>query len=146
MYSFKPSEKEGGLPRRCSGKNSAAHAGDARVMRSILGSERSPGVGDGSPLQHSCLEIPKNRGAWQTTVHEAIKIRTQRNNRARPRAHTHTHTHTHTHQEKEYKGGVLLVTTCSRDWQHPINECFHVLGVKQKNIHIKYDKECNDNK
>ena len=102
----------------------------------ILGSEISPGVGDGNSLQHSCLENPKNRGAWQTTVHEAIKIRTQRNNSAR----------SHTHKQKEYKGGVLLVTTYSRDWQHPKNDCFHVLAVKQKNIHIKCEKECNDNK
>ena len=62
--------------------------GDARVMRLILGLEISPGVGDGNSLQHSCLENPKNWGAWQTTVHEAIKIWTQPNNWA----HTHTHT------------------------------------------------------
>ena len=80
MYNFKPSEREGGLPRRCSAKNSPANAGDARGMRLILGSEISPGVGDGNPLQHSCLENPKSRGARQTTVHEAIKIRTQLNN------------------------------------------------------------------
>ena len=69
MYNFKPSEREGGLPRRCSAKNSPANAGDARGMCLILGSEISPGVGDGNPLQHSCLENPKNRGARQTTVH-----------------------------------------------------------------------------
>ena len=41
--------------------------GDARVMHSILGLEISPRVGDGNLLQHSCLENPKNRGAWQTS-------------------------------------------------------------------------------
>ena len=39
---------------------------------SILGS-RSPGDGNGSPLQYSCLEKPMNRGAWQATVHGVAK-------------------------------------------------------------------------
>ena len=30
---------------------------------------RSPGEGNGNPLQYSCLEIPMDRGAWQATVH-----------------------------------------------------------------------------
>ena len=30
---------------------------------------RSPGAGNGNPLQHSCLENSMNRGAWQATVH-----------------------------------------------------------------------------
>ena len=33
--------------------------------------------GNGSPLQHSCLENPLNRGAWQAMVHKAAKSRTQ---------------------------------------------------------------------
>ena len=36
---------------------------------SIPGSGRSPGVGNGNPLQYSCLENPMDRGAWWTTVH-----------------------------------------------------------------------------
>ena len=36
---------------------------------SIPGSGRSPGEGNGNPLQCSCLEKPVNRGAWQATVH-----------------------------------------------------------------------------
>ena len=38
------------------------------VRSSILGSERSPGEGNGNPLQYSCLENPMNRGAWWATV------------------------------------------------------------------------------
>ena len=34
----------------------------------IPGSEIYPGVGNGNPLQYSCLEIPVDRGAWQATV------------------------------------------------------------------------------
>ena len=34
-----------------------------------LGQEDSPGVGNGNPLQYSCLENPMDGGAWQATVH-----------------------------------------------------------------------------
>ena len=39
-------------------------------MGSIPGSGRSPGEGNGNPLQYSCLENPMDRGAWQAKVHE----------------------------------------------------------------------------
>ena len=37
---------------------------------------RSPGVGNGSPLQYSCLENPMARGAWWITVHGVVKSQT----------------------------------------------------------------------
>ena len=40
---------------------------------SIPGSGRSPGGGNGNPLQYSCLENPMDRGAWQATVHGVAK-------------------------------------------------------------------------
>ena len=55
-------------------KNLPANAGDAG---SILGSVRSPGEGNGSLLQSSCLENPTDRGAWQATVHEVTKNQTR---------------------------------------------------------------------
>ena len=36
---------------------------------------RSPGEGNGNPLQYSCLENPTDRGAWQATVHGVAKVR-----------------------------------------------------------------------
>ena len=48
-------------------KESACNAGDPGL---IPGSERSPGEGNGNPLQCSCLGNPMARGAWQSTVHE----------------------------------------------------------------------------
>ena len=54
-------------------KNLPASAGDIRDMGSVLGLERSPGGGQGSPLQYSCLESPIDRGAWQATVHRVAK-------------------------------------------------------------------------
>ena len=52
-------------------KNPLANAGDTREEGSIPGWGRSPGEGNGTPLQYSCLENSMNRGAWQATVHGA---------------------------------------------------------------------------
>ena len=51
-------------------KNPNASAGDSGSI-SVLG--RSPGGGNGNPLQYSCLENSMDRGAWWATVHEVIK-------------------------------------------------------------------------
>ena len=57
-------------------KDLPASAGDARDVGSIPGSGRSPGEGNGSPLQYSCLENPLDRGAWRATVHGVTKSQT----------------------------------------------------------------------
>jgi len=54
-------------------KNPSANAGDIRDMGSIPGPGRSPGGGHGNPLQHSCLENPMDRGAWQAKIHRGLK-------------------------------------------------------------------------
>ena len=51
-------------------KNPPASAGD---LCSIPGSGKSPGEGKGNILQYSCLEDPRDRGAWGATAHVAIK-------------------------------------------------------------------------
>ena len=51
-------------------KNPPARAED---VGSISGLGRSPGGGDGDPLQYSCLENSMDRGGWWTTVHEVTK-------------------------------------------------------------------------
>ena len=48
-------------------KNLPANAGDTGDAGSIRGSGRSTGVGNGTPLQYSCLENSMNRGAWRAT-------------------------------------------------------------------------------
>ena len=53
-----------------SGKESPASAGDAG---SIPGSGRSPGEGNGNPLQYYCLGDPLERGAWWVIVHGVAK-------------------------------------------------------------------------
>ena len=52
-------------------KNPPATAGVMRGAGSIPGSGRSLGEGNGNPLQCSCLEKPKDRGAWRAMVHGA---------------------------------------------------------------------------
>ena len=51
-------------------KNLPANLG---VTGSIPVSGRSPGGGNGNPLQYSCLQNPMDRGAWQATVHVVAK-------------------------------------------------------------------------
>ena len=61
------------LPRWLSGKESSVcNAGD---LGSISGSGKSPGGGNGNPLQRSCLENPMDRGVWRATVHGVAKRR-----------------------------------------------------------------------
>ena len=63
-----------GFPGGSEGTASACTAGDLGL---IPGLGRSPGEGNGIPLQYSCLENPKNRGAWWATVHGVAKSRTR---------------------------------------------------------------------
>ena len=50
-------------------KNLSVNAGNIRDVDLISGLGRSPGEGNGNPLQYSCLENPMDRGAWWATVH-----------------------------------------------------------------------------
>ena len=54
-------------------KNPPANAGDIRNVGLIPGLGRSPGGGNGNPLQYSCLEDPRDTGAWQATAQRAAK-------------------------------------------------------------------------
>ena len=49
-------------------KNPPANEGDIRDTRSISGLRRSPGKGNGNPLQRSCLGNPMDRGDWWAAV------------------------------------------------------------------------------
>ena len=66
-----------GLTWWLSSKESACRAGAAGDVSSILGLGRSPGGGHDKPLQYSCLENPKDRGAWQPTIHRVARSQTQ---------------------------------------------------------------------
>ena len=71
------------LPWWLSGKESICQVGDSDL---IPGWGRSPGEGNGNPLQYSCLRNPTDRGAWWATVHRVAKSRTWLSMHAR----THT--------------------------------------------------------
>ena len=66
-----------GFPGGSVVKNPPANAGD---LGSIPGSRRSPGGGNGNPLQYSCPGNPVDRGAWWATVHGVAKSWTQLSN------------------------------------------------------------------
>ena len=62
------------FPGSSDGKVSAYNAGD---LGSIPGSGRSPGEGNGNPLQYSCLENPMDGGTWWATVHGVPESQTR---------------------------------------------------------------------
>ena len=66
-------------------KSLPANVEDVRDTGLIPGLGRSPRVGNGNPLQYSCLENPTDRGAWWATVHGGHK--------ESETEHTHTHIH-----------------------------------------------------
>ena len=96
------------FPGSSDSKASAYNAGD---LGSIPGLGRSPGEGNGNPLQYSCLENPMDGGAWWATlVHGVTKSRTRLRDFTSLHSiplyscmhlyiYTHTHTHTHTHTQ-----------------------------------------------
>ena len=63
-----------GFPGSSEVKASACNEGDLGL---IPGLGRSPGEGNGNPLQYSCLENPMDGGAWWATVHGVAKSRTR---------------------------------------------------------------------
>ena len=64
----------GGFPGGSEDKASACNVGD---LGSISGLGRSPGKGNGNPLQYSCLENSMDRGAWRATVHGIAESQTR---------------------------------------------------------------------
>ena len=68
-------------------KNPLAAAGDVRDAGLISRSGRSPGGGNGNPLQCSCLENPMDRGAGQATVHGDTESDTTKSSLAHTRVH-----------------------------------------------------------
>ena len=59
-----------GFPGGSEVKASACNVGDLGLIRGL---GRSPGEGNGNPLQYSCLENPMDGGAWWATVHRVAK-------------------------------------------------------------------------
>ena len=66
-----------GFPDGSVVQNLPVSAGDTGDSGLIPGSGRSPGGGNGNPLQYSCLENPMDGEAWETTVHRVAKSQTR---------------------------------------------------------------------
>ena len=62
------------------GSDSKESACNVRDLGSIPGSKRSPGGGNGNPLQYSCLDNPINKRAWRATVYGVAKSQTRLSN------------------------------------------------------------------
>ena len=77
-------------------KNPPANAGDKRDTNWISGLGRSPGVGNGTPLQYACLENSMDRGAYSPRGHNELDMTEQLSVSACACTNTYTHTHTHT--------------------------------------------------
>ena len=67
------SGRETDSPGSSADKESTCNVGD---LGSIPGSGRSPGEGNGNPVQYSCLGNPMDRGAWWATVHGVAELDT----------------------------------------------------------------------
>ena len=70
---YRLSENEG-FQGGASGKESACKCRSMRCEDSVPGCGRSPGEGNGHPLQYSCLENPTDRGDWWATVHGSQRV------------------------------------------------------------------------
>ena len=89
--------------------NLPSNSGYTRDTDLIPGSGRSPGVGNGNPLQYSCLENPMDRGVWQATVYGS-----QRMGHNSACMWTRAHAHTQTHSLHPYWSVSLL---WSSEWK-----------------------------
>ena len=79
-------------------KNLLANVEAVGDAGSIPRSGRSPGGGNGNPLQYSCQDDPTDKGAWWATVHEVTKSQTRLN--------THTEREVKQHLQMYYRGGM----------------------------------------
>ena len=90
-------------------KNLPANARDIRNSGLIHRSERSPGGGNGNPLQYSCLENPMDRRAWGATVNGVIKSDTTEHS-----THIHISGKMQTSQRSEHTWAIISNSSLSK--------------------------------
>ena len=78
----------------------------AGAMGSIPGPGRSPGEGNGNPLQYSCLGNPMDGGAWRATVHGSQRIR---------------HEHRHIQSAAKLRKAIMFRVILLNDFKIPLN-------------------------
>ena len=78
----------------------------------LLGQGRSPGGGNGKPLQYSCLQNPMDRGAWLATVTGLQRVRHDWVTECMcTYTHTYMHTHTRTHTHTQSVCGIVYLSS-----------------------------------
>ena len=122
-----------GFPGGSVVKDMPANAGDSG---SILGSERSPGEGNGNPRQYSCLENPMDRGSWWATVHGVTKVGQD----------WATSTHTHTGYKISTQKSVAFLYSNNQRSERKIKEriSFTITSKRIKHLRINLPKETKD--
>ena len=116
-----------GFPGSSVGKESACSAGD---LSSIPGWGRSPGEGNGKPLQYPCLENPMNRGAWQAAVHGVAKSWAWLRGNTSLHIHIFIHPLSHSHHFDSEETAMLSPGSLPPKWAItlPANLEPHYLG------------------
>ena len=97
-----------GLPWWLSDKESAWSAGATGDADSIIESGRSPRGRHGNSPQYSCLESPKDRGAWWAMVHRVTKSQTQLKRLSIHYTYTYTYTNTYTYTYTCFPGSSVV--------------------------------------
>ena len=93
-------------------ENLPDNAGDTGDMSSIPEAGRSPGGGNGNPLQYSCLENPMDREAWQATVR--LPLWGSKELDMPEQLHSLTHTRQAENSELEFNPGLKVKRYASR--------------------------------
>ena len=106
-------------------KNLSANVEDLRDVGSIPRSGCIPGVGNGNPLQYSCLENSMDRGSSGVPPMWLQKVRYERVTEC-----THTHTHTHIYFKRSgYNGRLLFDGQLVTDLENRRNRAEHPSGL-----------------
>ena len=104
----------------------------------IPGLGRSPGEGNGKPLQYSCLVNPMDRGVWQVTVHRVAKSQTGLSlhrhtcTQTQIQTQTQTHRHTHTHTHNNNNNNKLRITQVHTVFKYSVNQYLQELLFNRK--------------
>ena len=109
-------------------KNPPANAGDVRDVGSIPGLGRSPGEGNGNPLQYSCLENSMDREAWRAIVHGVAKSQTQLSTQHTQRSFNSPPFHV---QRSTGLNNKLYIHPRSQIYIHPSIQFYNSMGYCQ---------------
>ena len=112
-------------------KNPPANTGDVRDESLIPGTGRSPGEGNGNPLQYFCLENPMDGGAWRAMVHRVAESWTCLKQLS---THTHTHTHTRINHPHFLKGNQYSQRECQHSYDYFLGPGYEGPRIRKNSV------------